>query len=254
MREGLKVAISDVNDDAEYWLSRIKNLNVDISYNLASQQLLLNPEAPNLEPEYLESLVQRRTDLVLAERNFERIKILSARVVSLRAKAKRQKQTVSRDFSSSSVELCRRVFELLLDWAVPAVESVFFDEESADIYINNRNRVSYGKGKRGIFLTALVVAMMERALAEGNPHLGLIVIDSPVVTYKDPKHGTQDPEEALDVNVKDRFYSWLADRSEPGQIIVLENEEPDAEVQRRLFHEEFVGLGKAEGRRGFFPA
>ncbi|MNY73104.1 hypothetical protein D3C86_2118030 [compost metagenome] len=53
--------------------------------------------------------------------------------------------------------------------------------------------------------------------------------------------------------MKDKFYDWLADRREPGQIIVLENEEPDSNLQIRLPHTEFVGVGKAEGRRGFFP-
>ena len=34
---------------------------------------------------------------------------------------------------------------------------------------------------------------------------------------------------------------------------MLENEEPDGQLQMRLAHTEFVGVGEAEGRRGFFP-
>jgi hypothetical protein len=94
---------------------------------------------------------------------------------------------------------------------------------------------------------------MEQALSKAHPHIGLIAIDSPVVTYKDPKHGSQDSEEVLSVDVKDRFYAWLADRDGPGQVIVLENEEPDDSLKQRLLFTEFVGAGEAEGRAGFFP-
>lgn len=82
-----------------------------------------------------------------------------------------------------------------------------------------------------------------------------MAIDSPVVTYKDPKHGSSDSEEALDVTVKDRFYNWLADRKEHGQVVVLENEEPEGDdLKSRLRFTEFVGAGQAEGRKGFFPS
>lgn len=46
--------------------------------------------------------------------------------------------------------------------------------------------------------------------------------------------------------------AWRCLRN-PGRFIVLENEEPDGQLQMRLAHTEFVGLGEAEGRRGFFP-
>ena len=99
-----------------------------------------------------------------------------------------------------------------------------------------------------------MVALMERALGNKHPHLGITIIDSPVVTYKDPKHAKNAKEEdLLDESVKDRFYAWLASRKEPGQIIILENEEPNAETLPELRHTEFVGGGNTAGRAGFFP-
>jgi hypothetical protein len=150
--------------------------------------------------------------------------------------------------------LCKRITNLLTNWGVPGVEQVYFEEPDADIRINQRQRISFGKGKRGIFLTAYVIALMEYALEKGHPHLGFIAIDSPVVTYKDPKHGSNDSEESLDISVKDKFYTWLADYKGLGQVIVLENEEPEAALRERLRFTEFVGAGYAEGRKGFIPS
>jgi hypothetical protein len=189
----------------------------------------------------------------MSQRDFARVAHLENQLIAMKMQSKRQKQVVERNLSQSATELCERIKELLKLWAVPGVNSVYFDEAMADIQINQRQRVSFGKGKRGIFLTSYVVALMEHALANENPHLGFVAIDSPVVTYRDPKHGSDDTEEALDVDVKDRFYAWLADREEPGQVIVLENEEPNEKLKHRLGVTEFVGLSDVKGRVGFFP-
>lgn len=253
LRLGLKTALSDIDDELVELREKEVSLQLDIKDNLAKQSALLRPATPNEEPDYLGLLSERRAELAMASRNFERIDELNGRLGAMKVRTKRRKQSVDRDLSSSSSELCARVLSLLTGWGVPVVDSVYFDQARADIHINNRERISFGKGKRGIFLTALVVALMERALEEGNPHLGVIVIDSPVVTYKDPKHGSPNPDEALDPSVKDKFYSWLASRKEPGQVIVLENEEPEEYLKKRLSYTEFVGVGEAEGRKGFFP-
>lgn len=252
LREGLRQAIDDVaielKDARESLLEGKKAENV----NLAMQGRLLTPAALDLE-NGLSALSERKSLLAMAVRDLEKTESLEIRLNGMKARAKRQKQVVMRDISQSATQLCSRVKALLEIWGVPGVESVYFDDAVADVSINQRQRISFGKGKRGIFLAAYVVALMEQALSKGHPHLGLITIDSPVVTYKDPKHGSQDSEEALDVGVKDRFYVWLADRDGPGQVIVLENEEPDDSLKQRLLFTEFVGAGEAEGRAGFFP-
>jgi len=253
LKLGLTIAIDDLDGDIDVLRADIADVERKVADNVRTQTLLIRPATPSLEADYLERLTERRTEMTMALRSIERMQAISQRLMEMTARAKRAKQAINRDFSGSAEDLCRRISALLSDWTVPMVGTVQFDEDHADIYINHRKRVSYGKGKRGIFLTAMVVAIMERALELGHPHLGFIVIDSPVVTYKDPKHGCSDPDEALDTSVKDNFYAWLADRKSPGQIIVLENEEPTPEVQARLSHTEFVGSGRAAGRRGFFP-
>ncbi len=254
--EGLRTGLSHAIDDIERDISYAEEL-----LDLAQQEELANTvaQAELLSPKQfsngfsLEALSERKAILKAAVRDFEKIDMLEIRLAGMRVKAKRKKQVVERNLAKTSTELCFRT-KLLLDlWGVPEVESVSFDDSLMDILINQRKRVSFGKGNRGIFLAAYVVSLMELALTNGHPHLGLVIIDSPVVTYKDPKHGKAGPDEVLQVIVKDKFYAWLADRDAVGQIIVLENEAPEGDLAGRLASTEFVGIGKAEGRKGFFP-
>lgn len=253
LREGLKGALSDVLEDLKEVSEALKKVNDYARENDHKQTALLAPYRTNAQNGLL-ALTERKTVLSLALSSLTKADALRVRLAEMKEKSKRRKQVVDRDISDSATALCTRVKALLDDWGVPGVDSVYFDDGVSDIEINQRKRTSYGKGKRGIFLTAYMVALMERALGNDHPHLGLTIIDSPVVTYKDPKHAKNtEKEELLDESVKDRFYAWLASRKEPGQIIILENEEPNAETLSKLRYTEFVGAGNTTGRGGFFP-
>lgn len=254
LREGLKAALNDVLNDLNEVTEALKGNEKEARENDKKQNALLVPR--NIDTTSgLAALADRKVVLTVAIGNLSRVDSLRSRLAEMKDKSKRKKQIVDRDMSESSTVLCKRVKVLLDDWGVPGVDSVHFDDGVSDIEINHRKRTSYGKGKRGIFLTAYMTALMERAIENNHPHLGLVIIDSPVVTYKDPKHGiNSDGEELLDDSVKDRFYAWLARRSEYGQIIILENEEPGSETLEKLNFTEFVGVNNTNGRSGFFPA
>ena len=171
-------------------------------------------------------------------------------------------QKIERNIANSTTDLSVRIKELLEEWKVPDVQTIGFDDKCVDIKINQRARVSYGKGKRGIFLTAYMVALMELNIEKNLPHLGFVLIDSPVVTYKDPKYSSKELHEnnvnsdgeLLPEGVKDNFYGWLATRNDTGQIIVLENEEPSEQQKTQLSYTEFSGPSATDDERvGFFP-
>lgn len=253
LREGLEKAMGDILEELQVVEKNLqKNREIELD-NLNEQTVLLAPTTSGMNIG-LATLAERKSELTIAVRDFERLELLESRKATMTAKTKQKTQKIERDLSISSTELCKSIAGLLSNWGVPGVDQIYFEEPGVDIRINQRQRISFGKGKRGIFLTAFVVALMEHALEKGHPHLGFIAIDSPVVTYKDPKHGSSDSEESLDISVKDRFYTWLADYKGLGQVIVLENEEPEASLLDRLRYTEFVGAGHAEGRKGFIPS
>lgn len=253
LRDGLKEALNDVLIRLDEISNALQRNSREALENEQKQEALLSPQSLNIKYG-LETLSDRKVTLSMAVADLLRVENLKIRLAEMKEKSKRKKQTVNRNMSESSTVLCKRIKTLLDTWGVPSVDSVYFDDSLSDIDINQRRRTSYGKGKRGIFLTAYMVALMERAMVNGHPHLGFTIIDSPVVTYKDPKHGTNsDGEELLDESVKDRFYAWLANRTEPGQILILENEEPSLETLNILNFTEFVGSKGIPGRLGFFP-
>lgn len=81
------------------------------------------------------------------------------------------------------------------------------------------------------------------------PHLGVLVIDSPLKAYADPE--TLDEEEVPLSTVRDGFYAWLDTRGALGQVIVLENEKVNLGSLTRMKPIEFDSPGS--DRRGFFP-
>lgn len=253
LRKGLSQAVDDIGEDILAHQKTIQQIQLDESENIQQQTILITPAIPSQATNLVE-LAEKKSLFSLKISDLDRLEYLQSRLSEFKKRTKRQKQSVERDITQSANSLCTRVSRLLVDWGVPEVKSVYYDESKADLCINNRERISYGKGKRGIFLTAYVIALMEQALKIKSPHLGFVVIDSPVVTYKDPKHGSSDKEEALDIAVKDQFYAWLANRQEDGQVIVLENEEPLNELKGKISFTEFVGVGQIAGRSGFFPA
>jgi len=54
------------------------------------------------------------------------------------------------------------------------------------------------------------------------------------------------------LTVADKFFDWMAGWRGPGQLIVLENDEPTADVLSLIPHTLFVGP-HSDGRRGFYP-
>ncbi|WP_445611274.1 AAA family ATPase [Hafnia alvei] len=253
LRNGLKVAIEDLSGDIQELTKEIGQCNAQIKDNIYQQDAILMPRIPSLHNGLL-VMTERKTELTMIMNNLARVDELRIRVAQMKNKSKRKKQVIQRDMAQSSTNLCHRIKTLLDLWHVPGVSTVHFNETTSDIEVNQRQRTSYGKGKRGIFLTAYMIALMENAVANQFPHLGVVVVDSPVVTYKDPKHAaTTDSDELLDEGVKDHFYSWLADKKTYGQVIILENEDPNESQKLKLNFTEFVGPENKLGRAGFFP-
>lgn len=201
------------------------------------------------------SLIDEKSDLVCWKYKCSQYNDLKSILPEIKEKTVTQKQEVSRDLHSVGNELVKKIKELLHCWGVEDVLEVSFNSSNVDVNINGRDRISYGKGKRGLFLSAYVIALMELSIEKNHPHLGFVVIDSPVVTYKDPKHSknAESHDDLLDTTVKDKFYSWLFKQEGAGQIIILENEEPQEKWKDLPLCTEFVGPKSKDGRKGLFP-
>jgi hypothetical protein len=153
-------------------------------------------------------------------------------------------------------EFAQKVSGVLKAWKFPGECHVAFDEASYDLRIDGKNRKDNGKGVRAIthaaFKVGLLLFCRERAL----PHPGFLVLDTPLLTYRDPLSRddalASDEQELKKTALKQFFFEHLASNASLGQFVVIENIDlPDDPAS--LGHvETFTGDGRTP-RAGLFP-
>lgn len=196
----------------------------------------------------LQALHEQRDDLqsvvVLLEREEELAGLLADIAVP--------SAQVAADFTgavaSSEGEVFAKTVEALLRaWQFPNLDRVTFSEDSFDVTISGRPRGSHGKGVRAITRAAFNLALLKLCSSADKPFPGLVLIDSPLVVYREP-----DAEEGtFPLNVKDAFYRSLATDFLDSQVIVLENDAPPQDLAASANVVSFTGADR--GRRGFIP-
>lgn len=197
------------------------------------------------------TLALRRSELSEQLSRYDDEARLLAEIDSLAHAKKKKFVPLNRNVGDAGLEVAKLAKSCLHAWGFTSIESVVLDTNACDLAIDGRRRLDFGAGKRALFLSALTVAVMDYALREGHPHLGFIVIDSPLKSYADPKN--QENKDVAAGTVTSRYYDWLSKRSGRGQIVILENEEISELAKGLLMPLEFIGEGSGEGRKGFYP-
>ncbi|WP_020183294.1 hypothetical protein [Methylotenera sp. 1P/1] len=196
------------------------------------------------------TLAVRLSELSSQLNSFDEIERLKLEIENLKTASIRKKVPLDRNAGESLVMVSNAAKRLLNSWGFEEVERVTLDLQACDLIINDRARLSYGAGKRAIFLAALSIALLDHAMTKGHPHLGFIVIDSPLKAYSDPESFEFDSKHLK--TVTENFYEWLSTWQGPGQIIIIENEQISSETAKRLHPLQFTRVN-GQGRPGFYP-
>lgn len=249
LRFGLNAATKDIEMELTSVEASIKTLKEEQAGLAARHAEIVKQHKSPISHE-LATLTKMHSEYVSHLKTYEKLQQFTARRKSIEPNTKKTKTKIVRNASDEILSIVTRVQKILEDWGLDESRQVSFDEATCDLRLLESPRTSYGKGKRAIFLSAYSIAVMEHALQIQSPHLGFVAIDSPVLTYRDPKYG--DSGEVVSEKVADKFFSWMADWNGPGQLVVLENEEPSENVLKLIPHTLFVGP-HSEGRRGFYP-
>lgn len=133
-------------------------------------------------------------------------------------------------------------------WNFPQSEPAHFDLSSRDVVLGGKMRGSFGAGMRALTHAAFTVALLEYTRKNELPHPGFIVLDTPLVAYREPEG---DEDDLTGTDVKERFFRHLA-LFTARQVIVLENMDPPPEVIQNN-HTIFFSKNPHQGRYGFFP-
>lgn len=159
--------------------------------------------------------------------------------------------------SSSGASFAKVVLSVLKSWQFPDIETVSFDIKKQDIVVNGRDRSDNGKGIRAILHSAFKVALLIYCKENKLPHPGILILDSPLLTYRSPlqtKHGALAEDEKIlkKTSLNQAFYAHLASLSEFAQIIVLENQDPPEFKGNNFTVQMWTGENGSD-RQGLFP-
>lgn len=259
-REVLKIAklqselVQAVADLRSEQVTLAREINEETQKYRAADQLIRERLSPVLSEARSRhsKLIEKRSELRQASALADRIESLKERQQQIAAETVERATQVRLPLSAEAIQVFSRRFEELLDaWRFPHDKPVIFDAATQDFILGARRRGEQGKGMRALTHAAFSIGLLEACRSMSRPHPGFVVLDSPLVTFREA-----DPGDVLDedgkIEVKQCFYRDLARRIVGDQVIVVENEDPDREVGAAVTWHLFSGREK-EGRYGFFP-
>lgn len=143
---------------------------------------------------------------------------------------------------------------ILIEWGFPDADKIQFDAKANDITVAGKDRNANGKGVRAVLHAAFNVAVAVHCIDKGLPHPGFLLLDTPLLTYREPlksKHGDlSDDEKVLKAtSLGEKFYRYLASLEGKLQVIVIENSDPPPSIENLAHIEVFTGL-VGDGRDG----
>lgn len=199
--------------------------------------------------------IQEKLNLIL--RNSEKVKKYNDRISELTKKIENTKTDKGNKIEpvaeSYLIGLCNEISILLKECNFIGKEAkVEYNNTTHDLEIDGKAKASFGKGARAIINSAFLLGIMNYCLKRDLCHPGIVVLDSPLTTYKEKDKKNGENDESVGQGTKEKFYKMLADEEISKQIIIFDNEEPSEEIKGKISYLHFSGEASI-GRKGFIP-
>ena len=131
------------------------------------------------------------------------------------------------------VELLKIVDRLLRDCHFDRYRDLVFDDSKFDVIINDTEKRSYGKGYRAFINVLVSIAVQEYLRVYGSYKPEIFVIDSPVLSLKEDVDDTELATEGM----KASLFNYILQHPCANQIIIIENELPEADYSSAYLRE-----------------
>ncbi len=262
----------DVYEALNVEKSKIISLRKDLADTIselesAKSRLRIRRNSVKLKIESIDKIIQdsvldasgslrEELDEVIKERDFyleqkligKHLDQIESTVADLYPKKKKKKNDEAEIYFSENegIHALEKQAEVIVKEIFKEKKSVKFDLTKWDIVIDGQARGSFGKGLRSIYRTIFYAALMNLCKAEGLPHAGFLVIDSPLTTHE------ESDDIPVDEGIQAGFWTYFS-RVNDAQIIILENKEPDLEIQKNVKYRRFNGVLGDHGC-GFIPS
>ena len=215
----------------------------------------VRPQEASLRKSY-ETYSSRRVEITKVLDLYQRRGKLVARRAAIDAEStKREGEPALVGPDSTTVfKFGETIKAVLTAWRFPRADKVQFDGQINDITVGGKRRAAHGKGVRAVLHAAYNVAVIVYCIENKLPHPGFLVLDTPLLTYREPltsRHGelSEDEAELKATNLAEHFYKHLASLKNEVQIIVIENADPPMAIRDLARIETFTGL-RGNGRFG----
>lgn len=256
LRTDLSAAIESLNARREQW--SVQKLQSGQTLDRVDKRIftILAPTAQSIT-DRLDRLVTRRVELEAERKDQDQIQTLRA------LKGELERATQADDGaskweplpSSALRKFCREIEAVLKDWQWSSGPRVEFDQTEYDIIVDGQDRRSHGKGVRAVLYAAFAVGLLRYCASNDLPHPGLVVIDSPLTSYKKGKPSAEGGDKPVDAGIEAAFWNSLKTAVSGTQVIVIENKEPPGETAAAVHYEWFAGENALpDERRGFIPS
>lgn len=150
---------------------------------------------------------------------------------------------------AATTAFAEAIEKTLKAWNFPDAARVAWEAGRTDVTIGNRDRGDRGKGLRAITCAAFVLTLLDYCRSKGNPHVGFVTLDSPLLAYWKPEG---DADNLMGTDVDERFYRWLIDLPSDRQTVIIENKSLPDWLPERANVIRFTKNPQI-GRYGLFP-
>ena len=139
-------------------------------------------------------------------------------------------------------DFCRDLKEKLVAWnLLKENDTVVFDENGFDFILGVKDRLSCGKGSRGVTCSAILMTLVEDCYKKDIPFSNFLVIDSPITAHYDGE------KMEADETTQARFFKYCNDTNFDYQLILIDNKAPDEEKRDQLTNIHYIQFTKESG-------
>ncbi|MEZ8800525.1 hypothetical protein AB6D78_04960 [Vibrio splendidus] len=219
--QGLELRLDSLSGKADRLRSRLQFLDDEVERR--------SPEL-KLEDGSLTALRKERTAITFDQNLHVRIRSFTKKLqeAELAPVPKKYKAKEFYPESDAINNFCRIYGDILTSIKFPGENRVEFDYKVFDVIIDGNPRYLNGKGVRAILHSVFKIALLKHCREAKVYHPGIVILDSPLVTYRDPlesKLGELEEDEKVlaETKISYHFLKYLHEIGHLGQFIIVEN-------------------------------
>ena len=251
LRKELADTVRELNREGRGFDRRLPKIGEELQSISRGLEQMVAPALTKLRANYA-SLADKRGEVREALAIYTSIQDIEARRAKIEAAGDEQSESSKTEGdlpASVSDAFAQSVETILKAWHFPEADRVFFDSKSRDLIIAGKPRTARGKGLRAITHGAFTIGLLQFCKTKGNPHPGLVILDTPLRAYREPD-GDEDDLSGTDLDVQ--FYDFLQGLPNDRQVIIVENTTPPKAIAD-LPQAVMFTKNPYQGRYGFFP-